>query len=627
MMIRRFVLAVLLFCCVLCLAAQSVDEAWVKSHYEKQEYYIPMRDGVHLFTAVYKPRESKGGNPFLVMRTPYSCSPYGVENYNSGLWNSHWSEYLREGYILVFQDVRGKYMSEGDFMDVRPYNPKKKGKETDEASDAYDTVDWLLKHVKGNNGRVGVWGNSYCGFYPVMAALSHHPAIVAVNPQAPVADWFMGDDFHHNGAFFLSGAFGFFGRHGLPRKEPVKIEPTLPSIQSTDEYSFFLRMGAVSNLSAYMGDSIVFWNEMMQHGNYDEWWQARNLLPHCRNIRAAVLLTGGFFDAEDWYGTLNIGKSLQNNSGGPLHLVYGPWSHGGWNGRDGSYLGDVRFGENHSGWYKRYIEFPFFQTYLKNIGHDTLALATIFFSGENRWHTFDSWPPRGLEYSPLYFSQSGHLSFVSPEEEGYTSYVSDPAHPVPYIARITASRKKEYMTGDQRFASFRPDVITFETDSLSEDLTLAGPITADLKISIGSTDVDMVVKVIDVFPDGFSYDEAVDGRGGRTSAYMSGYQMLVRGDVMRGRYRKSFECPEPFDPGKVETVRFVLPDVAHTFRKGHRLMVQIQSSWFPLVDRNPQQFVDIYHCSDADFVPTEVSVHHSPCAASKLLLPILKNIR
>ena len=355
MMIRRFVLAVLLFCCVLCLAAQSVDEAWVKSHYEKQEYYIPMRDGVHLFTAVYKPRESKGGNPFLVMRTPYSCSPYGVENYNSGLWNSHWSEYLREGYILVFQDVRGKYMSEGDFMDVRPYNPKKKGKETDEASDAYDTVDWLLKHVKGNNGRVGVWGNSYCGFYAVMAALSHHPAIVAVNPQAPVADWFMGDDFHHNGAFFLSGAFGFFGRHGLPRKEPVKIEPTLPSIQSTDEYSFFLRMGAVSNLSAYMGDSIVFWNEMMQHGNYDEWWQARNLLPHCRNIRAAVLLTGGFFDAEDWYGTLNIGKSLQNNSGGPLHLVYGPWSHGGWNGRDGSYLGDVRFGENHSGWYKRYI--------------------------------------------------------------------------------------------------------------------------------------------------------------------------------------------------------------------------------------------------------------------------------
>lgn len=621
---------ILLLCMVFtsALPAQIINEQWVREHYTKKEYTIAMRDGVKLFTAVYAPKDTKEKHPFLMIRTPYSCAPYGENNIQSRLYTFHWKEYLKEGYIFVIQDVRGRWMSEGTFMDVRPFNPNKKKKtDIDEASDTYDAVDWLVKNIPNNNGNVGVFGTSYPGFYSTMAALSGHPAIKAVSPQAPVTEWFLGDDFHHNGAFMLGDAFNFYSGFGQPRPKPTTVGPKEFKYYTDDKYKFYLETGAIKNFTKLMGDSILFWNELMNHPNYDAWWKERDARVGCKNIKPAMLTVGGLFDAEDCFGAWRLYEAIEKQSPSTTNkIVMGPWFHGGWSKGDGSYLGNIRFGSKTSTYFQDNIEIPFFNYYLKGKGTiDKLAEASIFFTGENNWKSLASWPPKETVATPVYFNEKGILSFDKPKSlDAYTSYTSDPSKPVPYTEDILDYRTREYMTDDQRFASRRTDVITFKTAVLENDLTLAGTLTADLKVTISTTDVDFVVKVIDVFPDGFEYDTVIYGNGNTKDYLMDSYEMLVRAEIMRGRFRNSFEKPEPFVPGKVTTVKFDLPDIAHTFQKGHRLMIQVQSTWFPLADRNPQQFVDIYHCDDKDFVKCDIKLHHNTSNGSTIMLPVLK---
>jgi putative CocE/NonD family hydrolase len=611
------------------ITAQNSDSLWVRENYYKVEKMLPMRDGVHLFTAFYVPKDSTIKHPILFNRTPYTCTPYGEDKFNPRIYESYWLNYLKEGYIIAIQDVRGKFMSEGDYVDVRPFNPNKKGKEIDEASDTYDAIEWMVNNLPGNNKRVGVFGISYPGFYSTMAALSGHPALKAVSPQAPVTDWFQGDDFHHNGAFMLMDGFDFYSGFGKPRPRPTTQWTPGFNIHSQDNYDFYLKTGALKNFSKIMGDSIAFWKDLMNHPNYDAWWVARNARNFVTNVKPAVLVVGALFDAEDCFGAWNLYKAIEDKSKNTDNrLVMGPWFHGGWGGRgDGSYLGNVRFGKKTSEYYQQNIEIPFFNFYLKLKGtvHD-IAEATVFFSGENEWRKFNEWPAKDVQYKDLYFGSDGKLSFAKPAAgKAPSEYISDPAHPVPYTEDIGLDRTREYMTDDQRFASRRPDVLTFSTDILQEDITVGGPLVADLMTAISTTDVDFVVKLIDVFPDEFRYDTPPpSGEVGRGLYPMGGYQMLVRGEIMRGRYRNSFATPEAFTPNKITEVKYSLPDVAHTFKKGHKLMIQIQSSWFPLADRNPQKFVDIYHCDDSDFQKATIKIYHDAVNASKIIIPVFK---
>ncbi len=610
---------------------EGQDSAWFRENYYKMERSITMRDGVKLFTAIYIPIDSTEKHPILMERTPYSCAPYGEDQF-AKLWSGYARYYLREGYIMVFQDVRGRWMSEGKFVDVRPFiREKKSNADTDESSDAYDAIDWLIKNVPGNNGNVGVKGVSYPGFYAGMAAASGHPALKAVSPQAPVTDWFRGDDFHHKGVFFYMDAFDFYvaGGFGRPHPLPRKTETAMPDIyNSKDNYAFYLRQGADKNLLKFTGDSIAFFRELYQHPNEDAWWKARNARVAQYNIRPAILVTGGLFDAEDCYGAWNLYKAIRTQSPETnAHLVIGPWYHGQWGSGDGSHLGNIFFGSNTAIWYQNEIEIPFFNHFLKGKNDPALARATIFFSGENEWRTFDNWPTEKAKNENLYLEQNGGLSWSAPSAAtGYDEYISDPAHPVPYTDAVHFNRTREYMTDDQRFAHRRPDVLTYQTTILEEDLTIGGPVTVDLRTSISTTDADFVVKVIDVFPDTLSY-QRIDIYAAREAERiypMGGYEMLVRGEIFRGKFRNSFEKPEPFRPGHVESVRFELPDIAHTFKKGHRLMIQIQSSWFPLGDRNPQKFTDIYTCSDADFQKAGIRIYHDKDHPSFIGLPVIK---
>jgi len=622
------ILILLFLASSVCLKSQNRDSAWVYNNYTKQEQLIPMRDGVKLFTSIYLPKNNAEKHPILVMRTPYSVGPYGNNQFNPRLYLTYWINYLKENYIVVLQDVRGRYMSEGEFVDVRPFIANKMKKtDVDEASDTYDAVDWLIKNIPNNSGKVGFFGISYPGFYATMAALSNHPAIKAVSPQAPVTEWFLGDDFHHNGAFALMDGFGFYYSFGVPRPKPVSSYGKEFKFPEKDNYSFHLKQGALKNYKKYMGDSIRFWNDLMEHPDYDDWWKARDARRACKNIQAAMLTVGGLFDAEDCYGAWNLYKAIEkqcpttNNK-----LVMGPWFHGGWSRGAGANLGNVRFGSKTSEYYQQNIEIPFFSFYLKGKGNgNNLPEASIFFTGENNWKQLETWPPKKTEHQAIYFQPDQKLSFEKPSgSNSFTKYISDPNKPVPYTEDVHLRRTREYMSDDQRFASRRTDVLVFGTDVLNEDLTLAGTLIADLKVVISTTDADFVVKLIDVFPDDFSYDTSFCCKGVTNEAEMAGYQMLVRGEIMRGKYRNSFEKPEPFVPGKTETVKFELPDVAHTFKKGHKLMIQVQSSWFPLFDRNPQQFVNIYKCDDKDFVSSEIKVMHQADAASSVLLPVLK---
>lgn len=603
----------------------QIDSAYIRDHFTKREVMIPMRDGVQLFTSIYSPRDQTRRYPILMRRTPYSCSPYGVETFSTDIQNMN---LVRAGYIFVFQDVRGKYMSEGEFVDVRPFvaanDPSPKGKEqSDEASDTYDTVDWLLKNASNNNGRVGVLGISYPGFYATMAILAGHPAIKAVSPQAPVTDWFVGDDFHHNGAFMVMDGFSFYSGFGKPRPNPTtEDQPGFSQWNTPDNYDFYLRAGALRNFALkYDMGKIPFWNDLMSHPNYDAWWKARNPRPHLKNVMPAVLTVGGLFDAEDCWGAWNTYKALekQNPSTHPNSLVMGPWIHGGWKRTTGERLGNVVFGQKTSDFYQREIEFKFFEYYLKDQGNMDLPDAYIFETGSNHWTRYDSWPPKNTEPEKYYFQAQGKLSTQIPAANAKSSfdpYTSDPSKPVPYTEDVHLGRTREYMCDDQRFAARRPDVLTYQTEVLSEPLTVTGPVVADLWASLSTTDADFVVKLIDVFPDTLS--------GIENRVPLGGYQMLVRGEIFRGRFRESLEQPKAFEPNAVTNVKFELPDVAHTFMPGHKLMVQVQSSWFPLADRNPQQFVNIYEARDEDFVPCTIQMHRNPKTASGVILPVLK---
>ncbi|MGN6211219.1 CocE/NonD family hydrolase [Parafilimonas sp.] len=619
---KKFIVIILLFICSN-LPAQTIDSTWFVTHYTKKEIYIPMRDGVKLFTSFYIPNDSAEKHPILLTRTPYSCAPYGENNYKK-YWLSYFTQYIHEGYIFVTQDVRGRWMSEGDFANVRPFNANKEGKEIDEASDTYDAIDWMVKNIPGNNGNVGVMGISYPGFYSTEAALSGHPALKAVSPQAPVTDWFAGDDFHHNGVFFAMDAYEFYiGRgFGKPRPKPTTAGPEAKQFFTNNKYDYYLKTGALPNLTAVAkADSVWFWDTLMSHPTYDAFWKARNARAGCYNVKPAVMVVGGLFDAEDCFGAWQTFKAIEKQSPATnLRIVEGPWYHGQWASKKGFNLGNVQFGSNTAEWYEQHIEFPFFNYYLKGKGSvDSLAKATVFFTGENQWHKLVSWPPADVKMTDIYLGDNRQLSFTKPTvtKQNFSEYISDPAHPVPYAEGELDHRTREYMTDDQRFASRRTDVLSFETNTLTEDVTLAGPVIADLMVSLSTTDADFVVKLIDVFPDDFKYSD--------TDTYlMNGYQMLVRAEIMRGKFRNSLEKPEPFVPGKITQVKYELPDVAHTFKKGHKIMVQVQSSWFPLTDRNPQQFLDIYHAKDSDFIKSDIKVYHDAGNASKLVLPIVK---
>ena len=599
--------------------AQNQDSAYFVNNYTKKEVYIPVRDGIRLFTTLYIPKDKTEKHPILMTRTPYSCSPYGEANYSARYYRNHYKAYLKENYIIVVQDVRGCWMSEGNFIDVRPYNPDKKtNTDIDEASDTYDTIDWLIKNIEGNNGNVGVFGISYPGFYSSMAALSNHPALKAVSPQAPVTDWFIGDDFHHNGALMLMDAFSFYSGFGKPRPKPTTTGTPGFQMPTGDNYDFYLRTGALPSLTKLMGDSIAFWKDLMSHPTYDAWWKARNDRNFVQHISpsTATLEVGGLFDAEDAFGAQNLYKAIETRSKNNNKLVLGPWYHGQWASTDGTHMGNVQFASNTSEWFGKNIEVPFFNYYLKGKGDASqIAEATIFFTGENQWHQFEQWPPSNINMKPVYLQASQQLSFTTgnPSKNGFDSYISDPAKPVPYTGEIRPYRTREYMDDDQRFAAARPDVLVYKTEILDKDITLAGPLVADLMVSLSSTDADFVVKLIDVFPDDFKYSD-------HDNYLMNGYQMLVRGEVFRGKFRNSFEAPEAFIPNKPTEVKYTLPDVAHTFKKGHRIMIQVQSSWFPLVDRNPQVFTDIYHATDADFTKATIKIYHNQ---SKIFLPIL----
>lgn len=611
---------------VLATSAQNADSTWFVNNYTKMERYIPMRDGVKLFTAIYVPKDQSSKHPFLMTRTPYSCAPYGEDKFTP-IWYSYKMAYAKENFIFVTQDVRGRYMSEGGFVDVRPFIKNKTGKQFDEASDTYDAIDWLVKNVPSNNGKVGVSGTSYPGFYSTEAALSGHPALVAVSPQAPVTDWFMGDDFHHKGAFFTMDGFSFYPTFGKPHPKPTMTYGNGFRFQSDDNYTAFLKTGALKNFAALIGDSIKFWHEMYEHPNYDDWWQARNARVGLYNVKPAMLWVGGLFDAEDCFGAWNSYKSTEQQSPQTnSRIVMGPWYHGQWS-REGFHLGNVYFGNNTSKYFQDSLEIPFFNYYLLGKGNtDGIAEANIFFTGENNWKKFATWPPKNVENQNLFLGGNEKLYVNSPPPRNgdeFDTYTSDPAHPVPYTQDIHFQRTREYMNDDQRFAERRTDVLTYSTQILDNNITLAGPVIADLMVSLSTTDADFVVKLIDVFPDDFKYTEAIQSTI-KDPYPMGGYEMLVRGEIMRGKFRNSFEKPEAFVPGQITEVKWELPDVAHTFLKGHRIMIQIQSSWFPLADRNPQQFMNIYTANDGDFKKSDIRVYHEPQHMSKIIIPVLK---
>ena len=621
------------------LPAQSKPDAAefeVKEHYTKYEYRIPMRDGVHLFTSVYVPKDGTRTYPFLINRTPYSVAPYGVDFYRRQLGPS--PEFDKSGYIFVNQDVRGRFMSEGTFVEMRPHIDNKKSKQdVDDSSDLYDTIEWLLKNVPNNNGNAGIWGISYPGFFTSASIIDSHPALKAASPQAPMTDLFMGDDSYHGGAFMLDANFDFYGffkpqeNPHLPPKTPVPFD-----FGTKDGYEFYLKAGPTANLSKYLDGNSALFDDQMRHDTYDEYWKARNLAPHMKNIHCAVLTVGGWFDAEDLQGPFSTFHAIDKNNTGIFNaLVVGPWVHGGWYRYDGNHLGRVDFSVNTGDYYRKNILFPFFEEYLKGNGDAKLPKTYVFETGSNVWRRYSEWPPKQAEAKTLYFHANGGLSFDPPgsESPAFDEYISDPAKPVPYVNYTAIEVPQEYMLSDQRFASSRTDVLVYETPVLQEDVTIVGPISPKLFVSTSGTDSDWDVKLIDVYPEDYpdsKFDEVKAEEKGKPrtdvnppSFVMAGYQQLVRGEPFRGKFRHSFEKPEPFAPNKVEEVNFNMPDVNHTFRRGHRIMVQVQSSWFPLTDRNPQTFVNIPDAKPADFVKATERVYHAKGQASGIVVGVL----
>jgi putative CocE/NonD family hydrolase len=596
---------------------QSLE--YIESKYSRKETTISMRDGIKLFTSIYSPKNNDEKHPVILVRTPYNIEPR-EDNYSYRLMDM--SHLLSENYIIVFQDVRGRYMSEGKFVDVRPYNPNKKGKEIDENSDTYDTIDWLVKNVENNNGNVGIFGVSYPGFYSTIALPNSHPALKAASPQAPVTNWFIGDDWHHNGAFFLMDAFSFYSSVGQPRIGPSRDEPASFDFKNQDNYDFYKDIGPLKNVvTKHFGDSIQFWSELMTHPNYDSFWKERDITQHLTNITPAVLVVGGWFDAEDLYGPLQTYEAIESlNKDNNNRIIMGPWYHGQWTNSNASNLGNIQFDSNTASYFKQ-KELTFFNYYLKGKGEMNIAEATIFVTGSNEWKEFTNWPPKEAEFMSLYLDCEEKLSLEPAiSKDCYEEYIVDPAKPVPYTEDVHLSRTREYLTDDQRFASRRPDVMVYQTDILEEAVTMVGPIEVSFYVSTSGTDADYVIKIIDVFP-----DEIEDYASNYKNVPMGGYQMLVRGEVLRGRFRNSFEKPEAFTPNEVTKVTFEIPDTAHQFKKGHRLMIQVQNSWFPLIDVNPQTFVNIYEANEDDFIKATHRIYHDDQRPSKVSFRVLEN--
>ncbi|MGB6192472.1 MAG: CocE/NonD family hydrolase [Terracidiphilus sp.] len=594
-------------------------ENYVRAHYTKYEYRIPMRDGKRLMTEVYVPKDAAGGPyPFLINRTPYGVDPYGEDEYVTHLGPS--DEFEKSGYIFVNQDVRGRWMSEGTFVEMRPHiDDKKSPQDVDDASDMHDTIDFLLKHVPNNNGKAGIWGISYPGFYTSASIIDSHPALVAASPQAPMTDLFMGDDSYHGGAFMLAANFGFYAFF-KPQTEPMKSDSSAAfDFGTPDMYSFYLKAGNIENLDKeYLKGSNWLFNDQFKHDTYDTYWKERNLAPHMKNVHAAVLVVGGWYDAEDLsgpYKTFNAINKLNPNA--QTTLVEGPWVHGGWARGEGSSLGDIQFGAKTGEYFRSQVQFPFFEHYLKGKGA-AQPKAVVFETGTDVWRSFDSWPPKEGTAKMLYFHAGGKLRFDAPsEEKSVDAYVSDPNHPVPYVGYTTNTVPQRYMVDDQRFASTRPDVLVYETDPLTEDVTIAGPISPKLKVASSGTDSDFDVKLIDVYPDDYEGEERPNKHVlDAPPVQMGGYQEMVRGEPFRAKFRNSWEKPEPLVPGQETAINFTMPDLFHTFRKGHRIMVQVQSSWFPLTDRNPQIFTDIPYATPEQFQKATEQVFHEKDAAS-----------
>ena len=603
------------------------DSLYIREHYNKIERQIPMRDGTKLFTSIYIPKDISEDKtyPIMLQRTPYSCRPYGEDQYRKLIGPS--MSFVKDGYIIVYQDVRGRYMSEGDFEAYRPFIPNKKKKQFDESSDTYDTIDWLTKNIKGNNGNVGTWGISSPGFYTTMTTIEAHPALKAASPQAPVSDWFMGDDRHHNGAFFLMGSFAFISSFGAPRPEPVTSGyAPFKDYGTPDSYEFYLGLGPIKNINEqiFKGENRI-WNQLMENEVYNEFWQARTPVPHLKDIKPAVMVVGGWFDQEDLYGPLKAYQGIEaNEPKSPNLLVMGPWIHGGWARGTGESLGNVRFDGKHSEFYQTEIELPFFNHYLKGEPEHELPKAYIFETGANEWRKYEQWPPKKSVEKRLYLHPNGKLSFDktpegSTEKPSFDEYVSDPNKPVPYTSEIRIIRGSDFMYEDQRFAARRPDVLVYESDVLTEDVVISGNVFADLFVSTTGTDADFVVKLIDVYP-----DDAPNNSPINPDTKMGGFQLLIRGEVMRAKFRNEFTKTEPMVPNKIEHVQFDMQDAAHRFKKGHKIMVQVQSSWFPLVDRNPQKYVNIYQASESDFQKATHKVYTSGEVPSSVVVRVVE---
>ncbi|HEU0122834.1 MAG TPA: CocE/NonD family hydrolase [Bryobacteraceae bacterium] len=595
----------------------------VREQYTKYEYMIPMRDGVKLYTAVFQPKDLSRKYPLLLTRTPYSCQPYGPDQYRATLGPSEFAQ--NAGYVFVYQDVRGRFKSEGKFEQVRPYKPSKSGPaDIDESSDTWDTIEWITKKLPGHNGRVGMWGISYPGFYTSMGMLDAHPALHAVSPQAPVGDWFLGDDWRHNGAFFLAHAARWmYSNDKDTQANPTEVRKN-PEYPSPDGYSLFLKMGTLEEINEQLlKNRVAYWRDLVDHSTYDNFWKQRDVRPHLRNIKPAVMTVGGWYDAEDLFGTLETYRRVEaNGPRGTNMLVMGPWYHGQWATGEGDHLGAVSFYQSTSRWYREHVEFPFFERILRESKPAGLAEAVVYETGANQWRQFAAWPPTEAVQRTLHLQADGRLGWNPSSRGGNSEYTSDPAKPVPSTSYIANTMTTEYMVDDQRHAAARPDVLVFEMPELEEDLTVAGPIDVTLHVSTSGTDSDFVVKFIDVYPNDYP-----DPNPNPRMVRMGGYQQLVRGEPFRGKFRKSFEKPEPFVPGQMEEIRFRMPDVFHTFRRGHKVMVQVQSSWFPLVDRNPQKFMDIAKAKPADFQKAVQRVYWGTVGGSSLTFGVLPATR
>ena len=622
---RSIALLILAVVSAATLSAQApIDTALaarIKERYTKREVRIRVRDGVQLFTSIYVPRDTARRYPVLMSRTPYSVSPYGAD-YKTALGPSGNRKWVDDGYIFVYQDVRGRNFSEGVFRDMTPILEKHdKPTDVDEGTDAYDSIEWLVKNLP-TNGKVGIYGTSYPGFYTTASCLSRHPALVACSPQAPMTDIWMGDDNFHGGAFLLAHNFGFYTRFGrAPRKEPGPDPSYRFSMGTPDAYSFYLGLGPLGPGTRKILDSATapLWQSILTHPSYDAFWKARDVRPHLHDMKAAVLTVGGFYDTEDIHGPWWVYNNVEKLSpGADNRVIVGPWSHGGWSRGDGDVLGTLRWKYKTGPFFRDSVEYPFFAHYLAGAPDPKLADVLVFRTGGDKWDGYDSWPPKASTPVSLYLHPGGKLAFTPPSAgNAFDEYVSDPAKPVPTVERIeNQGMPRDYITADQRFASRRTDVLTYQTDALTSDVTLTGPINPVLHVSTSGTDADFIVKLIDVFP-----DSAAGWPNDPTGFPVGGYQQLVRGEPFRARYRRSFETPSPMVANKPDSIKFEMPSIHHTFRRGHRIMVQVQSTWFPHIDLNPQRFVpNIFEAKPSDFQKATMRVYHMPGRATRLEL-------